>query len=645
MSQPPFPPSLRQVLHVEDSPADAELIATLLKEEWPDCHIQRVFTREAFVAALEQDRFDIILSDFSLPRFDGPSALALARERARDIPFIFLSGTIGEDNAVDALRRGATDYVLKDRPARLVSAIRRALEEVRELQRRRRAEADLREHAELLDKAHDAIVVTDLERRIRYWNQGAERAFGWRSDEVVGRHAAELFGLAGLAQFDDARRNIVGDDWHGEIRLNHRDGRPLVLDSRVTVIRDAKSEVKSHLIISNDITEQRKLEQQFLRAQRLESIGVLAGGIAHDLNNVLAPVLIGVTLVRQKVRDPEVQRLMDVLEASVQRGAGLIRQVLAFARGTEGERVELQPKLIIREVITLLKETLPKSIAVRADLAPDLATIEADATQLSQVLMNLCVNARDAMPDGGELSIRARNVVKTDLPDEPPPADAPKTHVEIAVKDTGCGIPPEIIERIFDPFFTTKGAGKGTGLGLSTTLGIVKTHGGFIDVRSTLDKGTEFLLHFPVARQHSDQCKAPVEAQPPRGRGAMVLVIDDENAVRDSIAALLSSFGYVPITAADGTTGLALFRQRQKEIRAAIVDMMMPGIQGTEVLRQVRKLNPTIGLVAISGIAESLDHFPTDLVNVGQLRKPMSGPSILNALAEAIAQQEAGSTA
>src|SRR5690606_8236073 len=348
-------------------------------------------------------------------------------------------------------------------------------------------------------------------------------------------------------QFDDARRNIVGDDWHGEIRLNPRDGRPLVLDSRVTVIRDVKSEVKSHLIISNDITEQRQLEQQFLRAQRLESIGILAGGIAHDLNNVLAPVLIGVTLVRQKVADPEVQRLMDVLEASVQRGAGLIRQVLAFARGAEGERAEIQPKLVVREVITLLKETLPKSISVRAELASNLATIEADATQLSQVLMNLCVNARDAMPDGGQLTIRARNVVKTDLPDEPPPADASKTHVEIAVKDTGCGIPPEIIERIFDPFFTTKGAGKGTGLGLSTTLGIVKTHGGFIDVRSTLEKGTEFLLHFPVARQHSDQCKAPVEAQPPRGRGAMVLVIDDENAVRDSIAALLSSFGYVPI--------------------------------------------------------------------------------------------------
>ncbi|MDB6094129.1 MAG: hybrid sensor histidine kinase/response regulator, partial [Verrucomicrobia bacterium] len=274
----PVPQRLR-VLHVEDNLADAELIKSLLEEEWPDCVIDRVQTRDAFMASLRAAQFDLILSDFSLPQFDGLSALALARQRDMSTPFIFISGTIGEDNAVDALRRGATDYVIKDRPARLIPAIHRALAEVSVHQQRRHAEAQLREQAELLDKARDAIVVSNPERVITYWNQAAARIFGWTAAEALGRSAVDLFGAGAIAEIEGARQALTdSDEWRGEVRLHNKAGEPLIMDSRVTIIRDQAGRPRSQLIISTDITEQKKLEQQFLQSQRIESIGILAGG-------------------------------------------------------------------------------------------------------------------------------------------------------------------------------------------------------------------------------------------------------------------------------------------------------------------------------------------------------------------------------
>ena len=499
------------ILHLEDSPTDSELIRATLEQEWPGCRIAPARNRADFEAELAAGAFDLILSDFSMPGFDGVSALHLAHRLRPGVPFIFLSGTIGEDVAVDALKHGATDYVIKDRMGRLVPAIHRALRE-REAQRlRETAERRLREQADLLEKARDAILVTDLDHRVTYLNRSAEALFGWAHAEAVGRPLVEFFAHAGsIPPFETACRALDADGaWAGELRVAAQDGRGITVDSRWTLVRDASGRPQSILIISTDVTEQKKMEQQLLRSQRLESIGTLAGGIAHDLNNALAPILMSVELLRDKLPDDRSARLLDVLASSAQHGAGLVRQVLAFARGAEGERADLQPRLVIRDVCRLVAETLPRSITIRAELPADLWLLRGDPTQLSQILVNLCVNARDAMPDGGQLVIRAENthvdetLARTHLGVQPGP------HVLVTVADTGAGIPPGMLDRIFDPFYTTKPLGKGTGLGLSTVLGLVKSHGGFLQVCSTMGQGTEFRLYFPALEASRPTPAAP----------------------------------------------------------------------------------------------------------------------------------------
>ncbi|MDB6167456.1 MAG: hybrid sensor histidine kinase/response regulator [Verrucomicrobia bacterium] len=628
-------PSALSVLHLEDEPGDAELVSLLLNREWPGCQILRVETREGFVAALRDRKFDLILSDFSMPNFDGLSALEIAQPLA--IPFIFLSGTIGEDNAAHALQRGATDYILKDRPGRLIPAIRRALGEAREHRRRRNAEARVHEQAEFLNKARDAIIVSDLKRRIIYWNQGAEEMLGWTSAEALARTEEELFGASAFSEIDRVRRTITGEAWRGEVSLVNKAGTPLILESRVTLIHGPAGEPKSHLIISSDITEQRKLEKQFLRAQRMESIGILAGGIAHDINNVLAPVLMAVGLVGHMTKDPEILRLMKILEMSALRGASLVRQILAFAKGVDGERAEIQPEILIRETTSLLTETLPKSVMLETDLPPDLSPVSADATQLSQVIMNLCVNARDAMPAGGRLRVQAANVAVGPAQAQAHPGAKPGPHVLVSVEDTGVGIPPGMIDRIFDPFFTTKGPGKGTGLGLASVLGIVKGHGGFLEVQSEVRRGTKFSLFFPAI---SAAAAAPVSDPPaaaaPRGSGETILVIDDEKAIGEMLRLVLLDAGYRALIAHDGASGLALYREHHAEVKAVLLDLMMPEMQGLEVIARLRAIDPAVRIVTMSGVLNAPGSFPSKPGALDSLQKPMTAETVLSALAQVL---------
>lgn len=756
----PFAPL--RVLHLEDNLGDADLVHAALREEWPGCQVTRVDNREEFLAVVRSGQVDVILSDFSLPAYNGLRALEEARVYDSATPFIFLSGTIGEDYAVEALQRGATDYVIKDRPARLVPAIRRALDTVREYRRRRRAEERLREiqemfhqlaekstdifwfaqinpermlyvspayesvwgtpahaiyesprawtraihpedrtrvesayhacasgqiarfdeeyrivrpdgsvrwvldsgtpvhdaqglvtrmsgiakdvterkvveqhmreQADLLDKARDAIVVSDLDRRIVFWNKGAERILGWAALEAVGRRSDELFGPAALQEIANARAGFPSDEWVGEVKLHNKAGNPLVLDARVTVIRDAQGRPVSHLIISTDVTEQRKLEKQYLRAQRLESIGTLAGGIAHDLNNVLAPILMAISLLQRKALDPESQRLLTVLEHSAQHGAGLVQQILAFARGTEGQRTELRVGPAIKQVVGLLAQTLPRSISVQSDIAADVGAISGDPTQFSQVLMNLCVNARDAMPRGGRLVIRAHNATVTPAQVRVHPGAKPGPHVRVTVEDSGTGIPPEIIDRIFDPFFTTKVAGKGTGLGLATVLGIVRGHAGFLEVQSTVGEGTAFTLFFPASGDPVPSAVLTAPPAIPAGRGRTVLLIEDEESVRAVTRALLEANDFTMLVAEDGTTGIGLYRNHHAEIAAVLTDMMMPGVQGPEVIAELRQINPDVRIVAMSGVVgerAGIAELPGRLVF---LQKPMTGDDLLRAV-------------
>jgi two-component system cell cycle sensor histidine kinase/response regulator CckA len=498
---------------------------------------------------------------------------------------------------------------------------------------RKRAEEQLREQATLLDNAQDAILVRGLDDKFRFWNKSAERIYGWSAAEVIGRDMKDLIYKNSLSQFAEAKHATLSKgDWQGELRQNTRDGKDIVVESRWTLVRDDRGEPKSVLVINTDVTDKRKIEAQFLRAQRMESIGTLASGIAHDFNNLLSPIMMSIQLLQARISDEDGQRLLAMLQMSAERGAGLVKQVLSFARGVEGERITLQPRHLIKEIVKILKDTLPKSIEVEFEASEDLSVVAGDATQLHQVLMNFFVNARDAMPGGGKLMIKAENVfidenyARMNLESKPGP------FVLITIADSGIGISPHVINRIFEPFFTTKEHGKGTGLGLSTALGIVKGHGGFINVYSEPGRGTQFKVYLPAA-ETPFTVQADKSTALPLGRGELILVVDDEIAIREITKGTLEAYGYRALTAADGTEAVALYAQHKDEIKVVLTDLMMPYMHGPVTIRALQKLNPKIRIIASSGLAES----GRAIEGVKMfLPKPYTAERLLKALADVI---------
>ena len=870
------------VLHLEDSARDAELIADLLHSDSPHFHITRAATRHEYEAMLQQGGFDVIISDFSMPDFTGLAALDLARHQCPEIPFIFLSGMIGEDRAVEALKSGAVDYVFKDRPARLASAIRTALEQ-REMKRarqhseealrqnqerfrqitenvadlisaldlngnrvytnpayrilgtpeellgtssfanihpedrarietlfhetvrsgqghraefrlilpdgsfrhidsqsgvirdhagaivnvlvvsrdvtekkqavedierqraflrkvidldrnfiyakdregryilanrsvaafhgttvegllgrtdrdfgtsladverfnreeqriietqeecrspaehfidqagnirwfdvlrhplgteggqatgvlgfgieiteQRNVEQRLREQASLLDKARDAIAVTDLAHRVTYWNPSAERVYGWTNAEAVGHDLRQLIYRHAADPFDTARTQLLATgEWRGELSPVAKNGTSMTVESTWSLVNDAAGNPTSILCIDTDVTEQRRLTLQLERAQRLESIGMLAGGIAHDLNNALSPILMGTELLRQMVDDPDAITLLQTLETSARHGASLVRQVLAFSRGVDGERGLLQLRHVLNEVEQFLLQTLDRNITIRVQSERSLPPILADATQLKQVLLNLSVNARDAMPQGGSLQLTAVSCHVDAATATAAGGNARcGTHVRLSVTDSGAGIPPDALERIFDPFFTTKQPGKGTGLGLSIVHGIVKGHGGFIQVESQLGVGSTFHLYLPVAETAGpDPAETPSNALK-EGHGEEVLVIDDETGARTVVQSLLETYGYRVRVVADGLSGLAELKRTDRTVDLVLTDMMMPGLSGNALVQAIRDALPTVPIVVMSGLG---DAYPLPS-GIPLLTKPLTASVLLETL-------------
>jgi len=725
-----------KALIVEDSADDAQLLLAELRRGGYDVTWERVDTAEAMRAALSRQPWDIVIADYKMPGFSGLAALELLKASGRGLPFIIVSGTMGEEQAVAAMKAGAHDYLMKDKLGRLVSAVKRELHDaalwrehrraelalreseekfrslfessqdaimileppswrftagnpaaakmfgertgegfishepgelspdrqpdgsasaekskekietavrngscffewthrrisgeefpadvlltrmgqgekmviqatVRDLTERKQADRKVREQAALLDNANDAIYVTALDRTILYWNQGAERTYGWTSAEVMNRKTSELLSTDPVAAEALTAVLLKQESWFGERWQITKDGRKVEVFSRLTLVRNEQGQPQSVFAINTDITEKRQLEAQFLRAQRLESIGALASGIAHDLNNVLAPILIGAPLVREMVTDATARRLLKTMESSAQRGAAIVRQVLTFARGVEGERAPLQPRHLLTAMENLAAETFPKNIKIETDVAADLWPILGDATQLDQALLNLCVNARDAMPGGGILTFSAANVVLSKEAAEKIPGARPGSYACLRVTDTGTGIPPEIQAKLFEPFFTTKDVGKGTGLGLSTTLGIVRSHGGFIRIASKVGQGTTFELYLPATKTEEVAVKKDSAKPWPRAHGTGILVVDDETAVREVIRQTLAEFGYQVITAGRGNEALRIFKERQQEIQLVLTDMMMPEMDGPTLVAALRVLDPTVRIVGITGMSDT----------------------------------------
>jgi two-component system cell cycle sensor histidine kinase/response regulator CckA len=498
---------------------------------------------------------------------------------------------------------------------------------------RKLAEDRIRQQAALLNTASDAIFVCDLNHRILFWNKGAERIYGWTVGEVLGRDLAEILYEGHHTQINEGLKVLNEDGvWLSEAKHKTRDGKPVMIQRRWTLVRNEMNQPDCILIINTDITELKTAEQHLFRAQRMESIGTLAGGIAHDLNNILSPIMMAIDMLRMNANDEQSTKWLKIMKENAERGADLVRQVLTFARGMAGDRIPVQLKHIIKDLVGVLSQTMPKSISVTYDVDPELRMISADPTQIHQILMNVCINARDAMPGGGTITIQATNVAIDENYARMNIDAARGNYVLLQVNDTGTGMPPEVVKRIFDPFFTTKDIGAGTGLGLSTALTIIKSHGGFINVYSEIGKGSRFSIYLPSA-EASQEAAPDAESILPRGNGELILIVDDEENIRNVASATLETFGYRTLTAVDGTDALAVFTQHRDEISAVLTDMAMPYMDGPSLIRALRKLEPRIKIIAMSGLFSDGQAHELGTLNIkAMISKPYSAETLLKAL-------------
>ncbi|MEP6685705.1 MAG: PAS domain S-box protein [Verrucomicrobiota bacterium] len=528
---------------------------------------------------------------------------------------------------------------VRDSTGRLVKTVGT----VQDITESRRAERMLREQAELISLAQDAILVHNLDGMVRMWNLGAERLYGWTANEMLGKRVADL-----LSQ--DTGPAIIANDillqngeWRGELQQVCKDGRKIIVSCRWTLVRDERGEPESVLVINTDMTEQKKLEAQFLRSQRLESIGTLAAGVAHDLNNILAPILLVTPLLRGDLAGEDKEKFLSLVQTSAERGAKIVKQVLTFARGADGARVPVQPIYLMEEVARITGETFPKSITIRTHYPENLWLVDGDPTELQQVLLNLCVNARDAMPEGGTLRLMAENFEVDDHYASMTPGAKPGPHVLIQVTDNGSGIPRQVIDKIFDPFFTTKEVGSGTGLGLSTVLGIVKSYGGFVNVYSEAGH-TTFRVFLPANASATLEAGVPEPISLPSGCGETILVVDDEPTIRDAAQSLLLRHGYKVLVADDGIAALAIFAQQASEIDLVLTDIVMPLMDGLTLVRTLRKMNPETKIILSSGREEDRDCLSPELNALrlqACLTKPYTRAKLLITLSEVLHRQVA----
>ncbi|MEX1021082.1 MAG: PAS domain S-box protein [Litorilinea sp.] len=465
------------------------------------------------------------------------------------------------------------------------------------------AETRIREQAELLDKARDAILVRDLDYRITYWNRSASELYGWSVEEALGQSVIDLI-YRDTAQMEEATQAVLTTgEWIGELTQVNRRGEEMLIEGRWTLVRDKEGNPQAILTINADITERKRLEAQFMRAQRMESIGTLAGGIAHDLNNVLTPILLSVSLLKQRHNLKDDIRLLDMIENNAKRSADMVRQVLLFARGTEGQRISVNIGQTLREVVTLIRDTFEKNIRISSQAQDDLWPILGDPTQIHQLVMNLAVNARDAMPYGGLLEFSADNMSLDGQYVSMNPQARVGRYTRITVSDTGTGIPAPIRERIFEPFFTTKDVGAGTGLGLSTVQAIAKSHGGFVNLYSEEGRGTTFRIYLPAQEESSEAAPVTENVRLPRGDGQLILVVDDEDSVRSITRQTLEAYGYRALVAEDGADALAIYAQRAHEIDLVLTDMMMPIMDGYATIQALYRINSQVRIIAASGLA------------------------------------------
>jgi two-component system cell cycle sensor histidine kinase/response regulator CckA len=751
------------ILHLEDDAADAELVQATLEAADMACRTTVVQTRDQFTEALQKGGYDVILADYTLPSYDGLSALRLAQERCPDIPFIFVSGTMGEDAAIEGLTKGATDYVLKQKLSRLAPAIKRTLAEVENRRERQRAEkklfqanerwgqtfdavpdliaildkdfsivqtnkamaerlgftpeecvgqlcynavhgteappsfcphvrslSDCQEHmAEVSEKrlGGDFIVSTSplfdsqeqmigsvhVARDITQFKKAEEAlkeaydiiskspavAFLWKNDEgwpveFVSPNVKELFGYT-EEEFTSGKisyvRTIHPEDFdrvtnevaahssekgrtnfiHEPYRIVTAEGAVKWVDDKTFIRRDNKGHITHYQGIVEDVTkrimaqeEKENLEKRLGQAQKMEAIGTLAGGIAHDFNNILTPIIAHSEMALDDIPDksPLKFSLEQVLKAG-ERARDLVQQILAFSRQKESKQVLLKIEPIVKEVLKLLRASLPATIEIRKDIKTEPWSISADPTQIHQILMNLCTNASHAMTKtGGVLEIRAVNESLDSEAAADIPGLAPGPYLRLSIRDTGYGISQEVMEHIFEPYFTTKEKGEGTGLGLAVVHGIVTSLGGAVAVASEPGKGSAFHVYFPAVER---EAPSPIQSSVSLPGGTeRILLVDDEKSMIDALKPMLERLGYSVIARTSSIEALEGFQSDPSEFDLVVTDQTMPGLTGAELAKEFLRIKPGIPIILCSGFSELINEEGAKAMGIrGYVGKPI----------------------
>jgi PAS domain S-box-containing protein len=597
------------VLVIDDSADDADLLIREISRGGFQLQHDRVDTPEALEEALNKKRWHIIIGDYTMPRFSGTDALAMVRGRGLDTPFIFVSGTIGEDQAVAAMKAGAQDYIIKGQLKRLVPAISRELQDAEVRRERARANAKLQQLSRAVEQSANLVIVSNVEGTVEYVNPRYLEVMGYGANEVIGRDFS--FWINESANDASGQKVLqaiqAGKEWHGEFESQRKDGQTVHLTVTVSPIEDDNGRITHFISIQEDMTRRHEVEEQLRKAQRMEAIGQLTGGMAHDFNNLLSVIIGNLDLLQEEISgQPRAQRLIDAALRASLRGGDLTKHLLAFARRQSLKASTFTMNSMINGMADMLQRTIGEQIQVRMALDETAWPVLADATQVESACLNLTINARDAMPNGGALTIETKNVVLDDIYAAANPMVTPGEYVMLAVSDTGTGIPPEVLERVFEPFFTTKEMGKGTGLGLSMVYGFARQSGGHVKIYSEVGHGTVVRLYLPRSFEGvtvSEQTKAADSAHV--AASGTILVVEDNADVRTVVVAQLRGLGYSVIEAEDAAAAINFLKAKQP-VDLMFTDVVMPGgVTGLDLGKLAGEINPGLKVLYTSGFAEA----------------------------------------
>src|SRR5216110_1967201 len=627
-----------RVLMVEDSEDDAHLVLRELRGAGYDLTHERVDTAAALEAALDRHPWDLVIGDYSMPQFSGTAALAMLRERGLDVPYICVSGTITEELAVAAMKAGAHDYVTKGQLKRLLPAIER---ELREAQGRATLRATEASFATLVEHAPVGIYRSSPEGRFLSVNAAVVRMLGYETGAQVLNldmardvyaDAAERQRLVERDTYSDRQYDNVEATW------KRRDGRLLTVQLSVRAVRNAAGQVEYYETFVRDVTDQRRLQQQVLQSQKMEAVGRLAGGIAHDFNNLLTVITSYSDLLLEALAPGDAKRDdLEQVRKAADGAAALTRQLLAFSRQQVIAPRVVNLSAVVAGVEKMLRRVIGEDVDLVTVLDPGVGSVRADVGQLEQVLMNLVVNARDAMPTGGRLTVETANVEHDPEYARDREAAAVRRFAMLAVTDTGCGMDEATKARIFEPFFTTKETGKGTGLGLATVYGIVKQAGGFIWVYSEPGRGTTFKVYLPRVEEPAEPAAAPMATVEPLRGTETVLVVEDAASVRMVTRQVLERYGYAVLEAPNGETALRLAAKHHGRIHLLLTDVVMPGLSGRQLAEQLAQLRPDMKVLYASGYADqAIVHHGILESGIAYLQKPFTPETLARSVRQVL---------